>query len=128
MNRLEISMLTTDDIRFYNCLNSHNSFRFTFRSIQTNVCEWRHGCTTSTVYVQPQYRGKGAGSRLYSFCVKKALDEECKFFDFIVLKWNKRAFDLYESFGACPRDNDAWRIMRMTPENMKEFMNENYLE
>lgn len=96
-------------------------------SLYINVSEMRRDFIEK-VYVQPQHRGKGAGSRLYSFCVKEALNENCKFLDFIVLRWNKRALDLYESFGASPRDDDVWQIMRMTPADMKQFMKEKYLE
>lgn len=81
-----------------------------------------------SVYVRERHRQKGVGRRLYSYCVKQAADAKCRVFDFIVLKENTNALNVYETFGVTPRDGDAWHLMRMNAAEITKFIATRYLE
>lgn len=88
---------------------------------------WKGRCLyLEDLYVQPEHRRKGIAKRLYSFCVKQAADSGCKAVDYIVLKWNKHAVQMYESLGVTPRDNDGWHLMRMDSKCIQRFMTLHY--
>ncbi|XP_004857501.1 diamine acetyltransferase 2 isoform X3 [Heterocephalus glaber] len=52
------------------------------------------------VYVMPEYRGQGIGSKIIKKVAEVALDQGCSQFRLAVLEWNKRAIDLYKALGA----------------------------
>lgn len=80
------------------------------------------------VYVKEEHRQKGVGRRLYSYCVKQAADAKCRVFDFVVLKWNTTALNVYKTFGITPRDGDDWHLMRMDATDIDKFMTNRYIE
>lgn len=73
------------------------------------------------MFVKENHRGKHIGKRLFAFCLGKASETDCRFFDFIVLKWNQKARDMYDKFGAKERDQGAWALMRMNNEDIARF-------
>lgn len=42
--------------------------------------------------------------------------------DWVVLNWNTRAIQIYESIGAVSPDNGVWTLMRMDQEAIKKYM------
>ncbi|XP_006899195.1 PREDICTED: diamine acetyltransferase 2 [Elephantulus edwardii] len=52
------------------------------------------------IYVMPEYRGQGIGSRIIKKVAEVALDKGCCHFRLAVLDWNRRAMDLYKALGA----------------------------
>lgn len=79
------------------------------------------------VYVSPEHRRMGVAKALYSYCVKKATDAGCRALDFLVLKSNKRALEMYKSFGVTPINDGGWHFMRMNEDNMTKFMTNRYI-
>ncbi|XP_031995223.1 thialysine N-epsilon-acetyltransferase isoform X2 [Hylobates moloch] len=52
------------------------------------------------IYVMPEYRGQGIGSKIIKKVAEVALDKGCSQFRLAVLDWNQRAMDLYKALGA----------------------------
>lgn len=57
------------------------------------------------LYVQPEYRGKGAGKALFLRVASIANERNCARLDWLVLDWNASAIDFYRSLGATARDD-----------------------
>ena len=64
------------------------------------------------LFVEPAYRGRGAGKALLGALARMARDRGCGRFEWAVLDWNAPAIRFYESLGA--RVLPDWRIARVT--------------
>ena len=64
------------------------------------------------LFVEPAYRGRGAGKALLGALARMARDRGCGRFEWPVLDWNAPAIRFYESLGA--RVLPDWRIARVT--------------
>ena len=71
------------------------------------------------VYVEPSVRGKGLGKALLIEVIKIATARECRRSDWLVLDWNKRAKQFYESLGA--EILSDWRLCRMDEAAMRRL-------
>ncbi len=71
------------------------------------------------IYIQPQYRSKGYGSRLFSELARIAVERDCERFDWAVLNWNIPSIKMYESMGAEPLPD--WVIYRLKGEALKKL-------
>ncbi len=58
-----------------------------------------------TLYVKPDYRGRGFGSELVSVMARKAHDEDCCAMKWAVMPDNRKALDFYKSMGIGPDDD-----------------------
>lgn len=81
-----------------------------------NYSTWlgRSGLYLEDLYVSPEHRGTGAGSKLLSHLAQLAIDNDCSRFEWSVLNWNQPAIDLYESIGAVAQSE--WLGYRITGE------------
>jgi GNAT superfamily N-acetyltransferase len=52
------------------------------------------------LFVNPQYRGSGAGDALIKACAREALVRECARMEWVVLDWNEPAMRFYRARGA----------------------------
>nr|XP_030717442.1 diamine acetyltransferase 2 isoform X3 [Globicephala melas] len=52
------------------------------------------------IYVKPEYRGQGIGSKIIKKVAEVALDKGCSQLRLAVLDWNKGAMNLYKALGA----------------------------
>ncbi|XP_021550471.1 thialysine N-epsilon-acetyltransferase isoform X1 [Neomonachus schauinslandi] len=52
------------------------------------------------IYVTPECRGQGIGSKIIKKVAQVALDQGCSQFRLAVLAWNQRAMALYKALGA----------------------------
>ncbi|XP_063097782.1 thialysine N-epsilon-acetyltransferase isoform X2 [Cavia porcellus] len=74
------------------------------------------------IYVMPEYRGQGIGSKIIKKVAEVALDQGCSQFRLAVLEWNKRAIDLYKALGT--RDltqEEGWHAFRFEGEAMEKL-------
>ena len=71
------------------------------------------------VYVEPSARGKGLGKALLVEVVRAAREKGCERCEWMVLDWNERATQFYESLGA--RLLCDWRLCRMDAAAMTEL-------
>ncbi|XP_040856710.1 thialysine N-epsilon-acetyltransferase isoform X1 [Ochotona curzoniae] len=72
------------------------------------------------IYVMPQYRGQGIGTKIIQKVAEVALDKGCSQFRLAVLDWNKKAMDLYKALGAQDLTAaEGWRAFRFEGEAMR---------
>ncbi|MCH8550933.1 MAG: GNAT family N-acetyltransferase [Natronospirillum sp.] len=69
-----------------------------------NFSTWtgKRGIYLEDLFVDPEYRGHGAGKALLQYLAKLALDKDCRRFEWSVLDWNTPSIAFYESLGARP--------------------------
>lgn len=74
------------------------------------------------IYVKPEYRGQGIGSKIIKKVAEVALDKGCSQFRLAVLNWNKRAMDLYKALGAQDlTEAEGWHSFCFEGEAMREL-------
>jgi GNAT superfamily N-acetyltransferase len=79
----------------------------------------KHGIYLEDLFVDPEWRGSGAGTALIASLAKRCVDEGLGRFEWSVLDWNKTAIDFYLSQGA--ELNTAWLPVRMTGEAIRRL-------
>ncbi|KAL0596933.1 Diamine acetyltransferase 2 [Plecturocebus cupreus] len=74
------------------------------------------------VYVMPEYRGQGIGSKIIKKVAEVALDKGCSQFRLAVLNWNQKAIDLYKVLGAQDlTEDEGWHSFRFEEEAMRKL-------
>lgn len=86
-----------------------------------NFSTWlgRHGLFLEDLYINPAYRGLGAGKALLQYLARVAVSEGCGRFEWNVLDWNRPAIEFYESFGSRPQSE--WIGYRLSGEALQQF-------
>lgn len=74
------------------------------------------------MYVRESYRHKGLGMALFRFCVEQAYKSGARRVEWVVLKWNDRAKELYLSLGAEYPEGGIWDLMRLDTNAMKKVI------
>jgi GNAT superfamily N-acetyltransferase len=80
----------------------------------------RPGMYLEDVYVEPNARGKGLGKALLLEVIRIAHARGCRRSEWVVLDWNQRAKNFYESLGA--EILSDWRICRMNEVAMDKLV------
>lgn len=76
------------------------------------------------IYVRPDYRGSGAGARIFREVAKKAQENQCKRVDFHVLSWNP-ASSFYKKLGAIDlTEAEQWHFYRLQENQLEKLANE----
>ncbi|KAM9597545.1 thialysine N-epsilon-acetyltransferase isoform 1-T1 [Trichechus inunguis] len=74
------------------------------------------------VYVMPEYRSQGIGSKIIKKVTEVALDKGCSQLRLSVLDWNKKAMNLYKALGAQDlTEAEGWHNFCFGGEAMREF-------
>ncbi|XP_012631747.2 thialysine N-epsilon-acetyltransferase isoform X2 [Microcebus murinus] len=74
------------------------------------------------IYVTPEHRGQGIGSKIIKKVAEVALDKGCSQFRLAVLDWNKKAMDLYKALGAQDlTEAEGWHSFRFEGKAMREM-------
>ncbi|XP_021069277.1 diamine acetyltransferase 2 isoform X1 [Mus pahari] len=74
------------------------------------------------IYVTPQYRGQGIGTKIIKKVAEVALNKGCSQFRLAVLDWNKKAVNLYKFLGAQDlTESEGWLSFRFEGEAMREL-------
>ncbi|XP_034360068.1 thialysine N-epsilon-acetyltransferase isoform X2 [Arvicanthis niloticus] len=74
------------------------------------------------IYVMPQYRGQGIGTKIIKKVAEVALHKGCSQFRLAVLDWNKKAVNLYKFLGAQDlTESEGWLSFRFEGEAMREL-------
>lgn len=86
-----------------------------------NYSTWqaKKGLYLEDLYIDPAYRGSGAGKLVLRHLAKVAVAEGCGRFEWSVLDWNEPAIRVYDAIGAEPQNE--WIRYRMTGEKLKAF-------
>ena len=73
------------------------------------------------VFVLPEFRGRGIGTKFLRHCIGLAAERECGRMEWTCLDWNTRAQSFYEDkLGA--RHLKEWRLYRLTREGMEKYL------
>ena len=72
----------------------------------------RPGIYLEDLYVKPQHRGCGIGTKLLGRLAKLASDRMCGRLEWAVLNWNEPSIGFYKSLGARPMNE--WTVYRLT--------------
>ena len=72
------------------------------------------GIYLEDLYVQPEHRGKGFGSKMLAHIAALARERNCGRFEWSVLNWNTPAIRTYEKLGATPMKD--WILYRLSGE------------
>nr|KAF6417056.1 spermidine/spermine N1-acetyltransferase family member 2 [Molossus molossus] len=74
------------------------------------------------IYVKPEYRGQGIGSKIIKKVAEVAVDKGCSQLRLSALNWNKRAVDLYKALGAQDlTEIEGWHSFRFEGEVMRKL-------
>lgn len=71
----------------------------------------RPGLYIDDLYVKPEYRGNGLGTKLFNFLADTAKQRNYGRMEWAVLDWNTKAMDFYKSQGA--KHVKDWEIYRL---------------
>ncbi|WHF52047.1 GNAT family N-acetyltransferase [Chryseobacterium gotjawalense] len=77
------------------------------------------GLYLEDLFVEPEYRGKGYGKKLFIELAKIAKDENCGRMEWSVLNWNTPAIDFYKSLQAKPMD--GWTVYRLDKKGIADL-------
>ncbi len=69
------------------------------------------GLYLEDLFVEPEYRGKGYGKKLFQELAVIARDRNCGRMEWSVLNWNTPAIDFYKALGA--NAMDGWSVYRL---------------
>ena len=77
------------------------------------------GLYLEDLFVEPEYRGKGYGKKLFVELAKIALKENCGRMEWSVLNWNTPAIEFYKSLQAKPMDE--WTVYRLDQKGIADL-------
>lgn len=77
------------------------------------------GLYLEDLFVEPEYRGKGYGKKLFIKLAKIAKAENCGRMEWSVLNWNTPAIDFYKSLQAKPMDE--WTVYRLDKKGIADL-------
>lgn len=91
-----------------------------------NYSTWRgqHGIYLEDLYVRPQFRGQGLGSRLLAALAEICVERGYPRLDWMVLNWNGPALDFYRGLEAIPMDD--WTVYRLTDDALQALAAEQF--
>ncbi|MBI5280470.1 MAG: GNAT family N-acetyltransferase [Candidatus Solibacter usitatus] len=72
------------------------------------------------IFVQPEFRGRGAGAALFKELVAEAERRGCGRMEWVVLDWNRLAQEFYARFGASHLSD--WMTMRLTRDDFGRIL------
>ena len=81
------------------------------------------GIYLEDLYVQPEYRGKGFGSKMLAYIAALAKERNCGRFEWSVLNWNTPAIRTYEKLDATPMKE--WILYRLSGEALDRLADKN---
>lgn len=86
-----------------------------------NYSTWlgKYGLYLEDLYVAENKRGVGAGKAIMKHLAKIAVERDCGRFEWIVLDWNQKSIEFYESIGA--KAQSEWIIYRMSGDELQQF-------
>ncbi len=77
------------------------------------------GIYLEDLYVQPEHRGKGFGSKMLAHIAGLAKERNCGRFEWSVLNWNTPAIKTYEKLNAAPMKE--WILYRLSGEALNKL-------
>ncbi|KAG8431587.1 hypothetical protein GDO86_018080 [Hymenochirus boettgeri] len=95
-------------------------YAFTYNSYST----WKgRSLHLEDLYVMPQYRGHGIGTKLLKAVAEMCLTLGCCHLQFSILDWNSPALSLCLSHGAADLSKDeGWHLYRIPPDKLRRMV------
>ncbi|MGO4956183.1 N-acetyltransferase family protein [Luteococcus sp. Sow4_B9] len=91
--------------------SAHRIDGFALWFLNYSTWEGTHGIYLEDYYVRPHARGKGLGTALLASLAAVAAQRGYARIEWVVLKWNQPAIDVYQHMGAFPlQDWDTYRL------------------
>ena len=84
------------------CLSDDKPIGFAVYFLNFSTWLGKNGLYLEDLYVNPEFRGCGAGKKLLKYLAQLAVENDCGRFEWSVLDWNEPAINFYESIGAKP--------------------------
>ena len=107
--KLEMYLLQEDDAYIgYVCF---------FNNFSTFLC--KSGLYLEDLFILPEYRGRGYGKESLRKLAKIAVERGYGRFEWVCLKWNQSAIDVYKNLGAT--EMTEWTMFRVDGEKLKEL-------
>jgi GNAT superfamily N-acetyltransferase len=97
------------------------SFALFFYNFSTFLA--KPGIYLEDLYVQPEHRGRGFGSKMLARIAALAKERNCGRFEWSVLNWNLPAIRTYEKLGATPKTE--WILYRLNGEALEKLAKKN---
>ena len=76
------------------------------------------GLYIEDVFILPEYRAKGYGTKIFRYLAKTALEEGCARMEWICLDWNAPSLQFYRNMGAVPMEE--WTVQRLTEDTLRK--------
>lgn len=99
--------------------SGHRIDGFALWFLNYSTWEGTHGIYLEDYYVRPEARGKGLGTALLGSLAAVAAERGYARVEWVVLKWNQPAIDVYQHMGARPLDE--WDTYRLTGEPLAQL-------
>ncbi|WP_420174399.1 GNAT family N-acetyltransferase [Luteococcus sp. OSA5] len=99
--------------------SGHRIDGFALWFLNYSTWEGTHGIYLEDYFVRPEARGKGLGSQLLASLAAVAAEHGYARMEWVVLKWNQSAIDVYQHMGAVALDE--WDTYRLTGEALTEL-------
>jgi GNAT superfamily N-acetyltransferase len=79
----------------------------------------QRGLYLEDLFVRPEWRGRGFGTRLLVRVAQIAVERNCGRMEWSVLDWNEMALRVYRRIGAQPLED--WTVQRLTGDALKRL-------
>ncbi|CAI9591067.1 unnamed protein product [Staurois parvus] len=87
---------------------------------------WGRSLYLENIYVMPQYRGKGIGSKLMMATAELCRSLGCACLLLFVHNWNQPAISFYQScVGRDMSEEEGWHTIRFLPNDLQEMLSKN---
>ena len=80
----------------------------------------KRGLYLEDIYITPEYRGNGIGTKMMIELAKVALMNNCGRMEWSVLDWNTKAIEFYNSLGANVLMD--WKLVRMNENSIEKLI------
>ena len=125
--RMEADVVATEELLTEWLFEKHtaNVFIAEYDGKSVGFALWFHNFSTflgrggiwlEDLFVEPEYRGKGIGTRLLATLAERAVQLGCGRMEWCCLDWNEPSIRFYRSLGATPMDE--WTTYRLTGDTL----------
>ncbi|MBB4952390.1 GNAT superfamily N-acetyltransferase [Agrobacterium vitis] len=117
---LELTLFGPDSVTEAAILDNNGvaaGFAVWFYSYSTWLA--RNGLYLEDLYIDPAYRGGGAGKMMLRYLANRAIEKGCGRFEWSVLDWNEPAIRVYDQIGGEPQTE--WIRYRLSGDKLKSF-------
>lgn len=78
----------------------------------------KRGLHLDDLYIQPEYQGRGIGTKVFSYLAQLAIQRDCARVEWWALRTNDAAIKFYKNMGA--KDLDEISVFRLDVEGIRE--------